>query len=100
MEIPLGRIECQIFIFAPRMEEQQSFDDYLINKKIDAGKFSKEDGPLYHELKDLFDQMHPDSFTAQKLFLINPIRRKFQLQPERQPSGDNAKIKVRPKIKK
>ena len=27
-----------------------------------------------------FAQMHPSSFTAQKLYLINPIRRKYPLK--------------------
>lgn len=34
------------------------------------------------ELKKLFDQVNPNSFTAQKLFLINNIRRAYPLQEE------------------
>ena len=27
-----------------------------------------------------FESMHPNSFTAQKLYLINPIRRKYPFE--------------------
>jgi hypothetical protein len=32
--------------------------------------------------KTEFEQMHPNSFTVQKLNLINPIRRKYKLKTE------------------
>lgn len=53
------------------------FDSYLKNKKIDPSLFQKAEPKLWHEFKTIFDQVHPDSFTAQKLFLINGIRRKY-----------------------
>ena len=37
---------------------------------------------LWEEWEHLFGQMHPDSFTAQKLFLINKVRRMFPVQSE------------------
>ena len=54
-----------------------SFEEYLVSKKIDSIQFSKQEPQLYLEWKNSFDQLHPNSFTAQKLFLINSIRRKF-----------------------
>ena len=36
----------------------------------------------YEDFDRLFSQMHPESFTAQKLFLINDIRRRFTLTEE------------------
>ncbi len=62
--------------------EQVNFKDYLIGKKIDPGAFAKGEPDRFKEFNLLFDQMHPDSFTAQKLFLINKIRRAYQLKEE------------------
>lgn len=53
------------------------FGDYLTRKKIDPLNFKRNEPQLYEEFKFIFDQVHPDSFTAQKLFLINKIRRKY-----------------------
>ena len=44
------------------------------------------------------DQVHPDSFTAQKLFLINPIRRKFPLKETEASKTTRPKV-ARPVIK-
>ncbi|HEY0740391.1 MAG TPA: hypothetical protein VGD40_02980 [Chryseosolibacter sp.] len=57
-----------------------NFDEYLISKKIDGEAFSKADPVLFEQWKDEFEQMHANSFTVQKLNLINPIRRKYQLK--------------------
>ena len=54
-----------------------SFEEYLSSKKIDSAQFSKQESALFHEWKNSFEQLHANSFTAQKLFLINFIRRKF-----------------------
>jgi len=48
--------------------------------------------------------MHPNSFTAQKLFLINPIRRAFPLKeelPEKAvpTAAARPKVMMRPKPK-
>jgi hypothetical protein len=59
-----------------------NFEEYLISKKIDSVSFSKGDPILFQEWKTLFDQMSPESFTSQKLYLINPLRRKFLLKEE------------------
>jgi len=52
---------------------------YLTSKKIDAAKFRKAEPELWAEWNTEFEQMHPESFTMQKLNLINPIRRKYTL---------------------
>jgi len=58
------------------------FDEYLRSKKIDQETFSKVDPARYAEWKALFVTMHPDSFTAQKKFLVNEIRRRYHLTEE------------------
>lgn len=55
----------------------ESFEEYLTKKKIDSDLFQSEREKLWREWKELFNQIHPNSFTAQKLFLINNIRRQF-----------------------
>ena len=67
------------------------FSTYLKSKKIDPEKFQKDDSEKYLELKKVFDQVHPDSFTAQKLFLINPLRRKHKWD------GEEEKVASKPK---
>lgn len=51
------------------------------------------------ELKKLYDQVHPNSFVAQKLFLINKIRRMYPLQEEAEKAVQR-KPMVKPKIVK
>jgi hypothetical protein len=55
------------------------FEAYLTSKKIDAASFRKAEPELWAEWNTEFAQMHPESFTMQKLNLINPIRRKYTL---------------------
>lgn len=77
------------------------FETYLRNKKIDPVIFEKEEPMLWYEFKTVYEQVHPDSFTAQKLFLINGIRRKYPLQQEASESktGDMDEKTVKPKPK-
>lgn len=60
-----------------------SFEEYLISKKIDQIAFQKAEPDRFLEWQKLFNLIHPDSFTAQKKFLINPIRRKYLLSIEK-----------------
>lgn len=60
--------------------EQMTFESYLASKKIDAQLFKQGAPQQYEEFQVLFEQIHPKSFTAQKLFLINKIRRTYQLK--------------------
>lgn len=57
-----------------------TFEEYLLSKKIDAAQFSKSEPQRFDEWKYLFTQMHAESFTAQKKFLINLTRRKHQIE--------------------
>jgi len=59
-----------------------SFADYLASKKIDAARFQVAEPEVFNEWADLFEQVHPNSFTLQKLNLINAIRRRYWLGPE------------------
>ncbi len=54
-----------------------TFEEYLAKKKINCEAFRKDEKSLWREWAALFQIMHPNSFTAQKLFLINKIRRRF-----------------------
>ncbi|MEM6522999.1 MAG: hypothetical protein AAGF85_17470 [Bacteroidota bacterium] len=76
------------------------WEDYLASKKIDSSRFKEDEADIWSAWKSLFEQMHPKSFTAQKLYLINPIRRKYPLQDEL--INDNntpKKAAMRPKVK-
>jgi len=53
------------------------FDEYLQSKKIDPIAFRSGEQALYQSLKQVYDQTGQVSFTQQKLFLINPLRRKY-----------------------
>jgi hypothetical protein len=57
-----------------------NFEAYLISKKIDSAAFQKAEPELWTDWQKEFEMLHPNSFTAQKLYLINPIRRKYQLK--------------------
>lgn len=59
-----------------------TFEEYLISKKIDGAAFQAAEPALWNEWNNLFEQMNPASFTSQKLYLINPIRRKYTLKVE------------------
>jgi hypothetical protein len=55
------------------------FEAYLISKRIDSARFNSAEPALWQSWRTEFEQVHPNSFTVQKLYLINPIRRKYQL---------------------
>ena len=78
--------------------ELMDFSAYLKAKKIDEQAWQKSAPDQFRELKSVFDQVHPDSFTAQKLFLINPIRRAYPLREE-EATKPLAKKAARPMIK-
>ena len=62
------------------MSEGPTFEAYLASKKIDSDVFKEAEPDLWNTWKEEFEKMHPNSFTVQKLNLINPLRRKYQLQ--------------------
>lgn len=79
--------------------EHPDFKTWLKLKKIDPKSFASAEMERFMELKKLFDQVHPNSFTAQKLFIINEIRRKYPFQEEVEKSVQR-KPMVKPKIVK
>jgi hypothetical protein len=85
------------FVVLPCMD----FETYLTSKKIDTAAFRQEEPERWQEFKTLFDQVHPNSFTLQKLYLINPIRRKYPLQemPEVKNTAEPQKPATKPIMK-
>ena len=83
-----------------------NFDEYLHTKKIDAVGFQRSEPIQYESLKVIFDQVHPDSFTQQKLYVVNPLRRKFKWEEKKAetPSAEETlapiQSKPRPKFNK
>ncbi len=77
---------------------RQDFVEYLKSKKIDPKKFEDGDKELFDNFKQLFDQVHPASFTQQKLFLINRIRRKYLLEEQISAIQPAPSKKLKPKI--
>lgn len=60
-----------------------TFSDYLQSKNIDEDNFASKDPQTFSAWKELFDHINPASFTEQKRFKINQIRRKFLLNSEK-----------------
>lgn len=60
----------------------ESFEEYLTKKNIDSTQFKSAESARYAEWSQLFEAMHPESFTAQKKFMINDIRRRYQLKKQ------------------
>ncbi len=61
------------------MSADPGFEEYLKSKKIDSDEFRRSEPQVWNAWKKDFDQTHPNSFTLQKLNLINPVRRKYLL---------------------
>ncbi|WP_185140180.1 hypothetical protein [Reichenbachiella versicolor] len=81
------------------MADTPTFEDYLTSKKIDANQMKAAEKTLFEGLKEQFEQMHPNNFTQQNLFIINPIRRKYQLIDEPKVTA-KPKTAAKPKFKK
>jgi hypothetical protein len=60
--------------------ENLEFEDFLRKKNIDVDAFKDRKPDMYIEWVQLFSKVHPESFVAQKKFLINAIRREFLLK--------------------
>jgi hypothetical protein len=56
-----------------------TWEEYCIKKKINAEAFKQSEPQRWAELKFIFEQMHPNSFTEQKKFIINDIRRMYRV---------------------
>ncbi|MEM1137010.1 MAG: hypothetical protein AAGI07_14330 [Bacteroidota bacterium] len=78
----------------------EEFEEYLKSKKIDPILFSQNEPTLWEEFKQLFYVVNPKSFTMQKLFLINKLRRKYHLVTASDITSKPEKKKARPILKK
>jgi hypothetical protein len=56
-----------------------TWEEYCQKKKINAENFKLREPEKYKEWQTLFETVHPNSFTEQKKFLINNIRRKYPI---------------------
>jgi hypothetical protein len=56
-----------------------TFEEYLSGKKIDPALFRAGEPGRWVEFRASFEGVHPDSFTAQKKFLLNDLRRRYFL---------------------
>lgn len=54
-----------------------TFEEYLRQKKINSEQFQQAEPDRFVEWQREFGQMHPESFTTQKKFLLNDTRRKY-----------------------
>ena len=75
------------------------FIEYLKSKKIDPVGFKKNQPEQYQDWLELFNQVHPDSFTQQKLFLINKIRRSYTLKDAAEAKKPSGNKMLKPKMK-
>ncbi len=57
-----------------------TFDEYLTGKKIDSAAFRQRESVRWESYNLIFEQMHPESFTTQKKFIINDLRRQYRLK--------------------
>jgi hypothetical protein len=74
-----------------------NFEEYLKSKKIDAKAFESSEPDLFNDWKVEFAQLHVNSFTLQKLNLLNPIRRKYLLQEQvSDPTVSNPPAQAKP----
>lgn len=78
------------------MSDGPTFEAYLASKKIDSEAFSKAEPEVWRAWKMEFGQMHTNSFTVQKLNLINLIRRKYLLVSPEEPKKPAAAPAVAP----
>lgn len=79
--------------------EELSFEEYCRKKKIDPDLFLQSDPDRFREWKYIFEQVHPDSFTEQKKFLINPIRKKYLLVAAETEIKNAEEVKAKPAVK-
>lgn len=70
---------------------------------VDSNAFHRSEPQRYADWKALFEHLSVGSFTAQKLYLINAVRRKYRLPLPPSPEGPHtadtnaSKIDVAPK---
>jgi hypothetical protein len=59
-----------------------NFEEYLRSKKIDSAAFRAAEEQQWESWEKEFQQISESSFTSQKLYLINPVRRKYPFTPD------------------
>jgi hypothetical protein len=69
-----------------------NFKEYLTGKKIDSDAYKASEPEQWAKFSSVFEQMHPKSFTMQKLNLINGIRRQF---PYKELVVDQGQVKAK-----
>jgi hypothetical protein len=57
-----------------------------LEKRIDGTRFRAGEPSRWQELEGLFGQIHPNSFTTQKKFLLNDLRRRYLLLVTEKPA--------------
>jgi hypothetical protein len=72
------------------------FSGWLTSKNIDAEAFRMGSPAEFAVWEEEFNQLSPASFQAQKLFLINKVRRTYQLPPEVSAKAKPPKAALRP----
>lgn len=80
------------------MDIEKEFRTYLEQKHIDPEAFRKHEPERWQAFLTLFGQVSPKSFTQQKLFLINTIRRRYHL-PE-PPKPEKTKVSRKKGVRK
>ena len=80
----------------------EAFKTFLEKKKIDWKLFRLGEPGRFEEWGRLYSQVSEPSFVAQKLFLINPLRRKYKLEiaEENKEAAQSGVKKSRPAFKK
>lgn len=64
--------------------QEADFNQYLKAKKINPHRFKEAMETRYLEFLQVFDKVSSASFTAQKLFWLNRLRREFPLPAEQE----------------
>lgn len=75
------------------------FGDYLKAKKIDPVRFAASEPDLFESWKKEFEHVHPNSFTVQKLNLVNAVRRKYLLKEQAASAGQDVPRPSRPVVR-
>lgn len=82
-----------------------TFEEYCIKKKIDPENFRKNEPDKWSSFSRIFDQVSENSFTQQKKFLLNDLRKSYPYIEKEKEIGvssvesESKPVSSRPKIK-
>ncbi len=62
-----------------KSKEIITFDEYLLQQKIHAACFQQAEAQTYVSWKEMFDVIGSKNFTYEKFFLLNAVRKKYNL---------------------